>query len=615
MLALENHLVCCFAGGLTTTEEHDLIANFLLLAEELGKGDGLIKALNGRHISGNGTRCNDDFIKAAERTEVIDFGIKTDINTLLFDLSEVPLNELFVILFEAHGRSREEHTTEVARLLKDGGHMAALLQNKSTFHTANTAANNRNLLRFGGRDDFVAVVLHRRRSQSATGKMQRIFHGLDVCGAFVLCKVEAAVVAADARLNVFFLASKDFINPLGVNKVLAGNGNCIETTCCDFFSSENRIHTAGTDNRSIGEVLDMLDFCDVAVVRHVLRRMCPIPCIVGTVVAVEHGIAGFFEVFDSLFRFCHITAEFHKVFPWHSAFVPALRLGNDRVTQGNREIISGVLMDALNNFNRETEAVFKRSAIFVFTIVPVGNGKLVKQIAFVHGMDFYTVDAGVAKLFRRFTKGFNHLVDFFDRHRAGIHAFNPTVRGFGSRCAAILNIEERLCELAKSGILEEVDHHAVNCHGSAKAGRQLNEQLSTILMKLGHPLGKFFEHAVILVQPALTHSIAHALHAGKHKAHIVFGSLQKVICSFLIKVAGFQPAKKRGAAHGTLDNAVFNLHIADLPRGKEGLIFFVHAHTVVSFRVFIADGILTLIRYSVYYITLKAFTQCEIAWL
>jgi hypothetical protein len=80
-------------------------------------------------------------------------------------------------------------------------------------------------------------------------------------------------------------------------------------------------------------------------------------------------------------------------------------------------------------------------------------------------------------------------------------------------------------------------------------------------------------------------------------------------------VAGFQPAEKGGAAHGTLDNTVFYLHIANLPRGKEGLIFFVHAHTVVSFRVFIADGVLTLIRYLVYYITLKAFTQCEIAWL
>ena len=68
-------------------------------------------------------------------------------------------------------------------------------------------------------------------------------------------------------------------------------------------------------------------------------------------------------------------------------------------------------------------------------------------------MDFYTVDAGVAKLFRRLAEGFNHLVDFFDRHRAGIHPFNPTVRGFGSGCAAILNIKERLCEFAESGVL------------------------------------------------------------------------------------------------------------------------------------------------------------------
>ena len=87
-------------------------------------------------------------------------------------------------------------------------------------------------------------------------------------------------------------------------------------------------------------------------------------------------------------------------------------------------------------------------------------------------------------------------------------------------------------------------------------------------MELRHPLGEFLEHTVILIEPALAHGITHALHTGEHKAYIVFGSLQKVICCFLIKMAGFQPTEKGGAAHGALDNTVFNLHIANLPRGE-----------------------------------------------
>ena len=45
-------------------------------------------------------------------------------------------------------------------------------------------------------------------------------------------------------------------------------------------------------------------------------------------------------------------------------------------------------------------------------------------------------------------------------------------------------------------------------------------------------------------------------------------TVEQEVRSFLIKVAGLQPSKQRGAAHGALDNAVFDFDIANLPRSK-----------------------------------------------
>ena len=47
---------------------------------------------------------------------------------------------------------------------------------------------------------------------------------------------------------------------------------------------------------------------------------------------------------------------------------------------------------------------------------------------------------------------------------------------------------------------------------------------------------------------------------------------------FLVEAAAgeLKPAEQRGAAHGTHDDAVLDLHIADLPGGKQGFVFGVH---------------------------------------
>ena len=65
-----------------------------------------------------------------------------------------------------------------------------------------------------------------------------------------------------------------------------------------------------------------------------------------------------------------------------------------------------------------------------------------------------------------------------------------------------------------------------------------------------------------------THGVADTLHAGEDKAYALLGSLEQEVSSFLIEVAGLEPAKQGSAAHGALDNAVLDLYIADLERGK-----------------------------------------------
>ena len=87
-------------------------------------------------------------------------------------------------------------------------------------------------------------------------------------------------------------------------------------------------------------------------------------------------------------------------------------------------------------------------------------------------------------------------------------------------------------------------------------------------MELRQPLGQVLEHLFVLVQPAAAHGVADTLHARENQTDAVLCTVEQEVRSFLIKVAGLQPTKQGGAAHGALDNAVFDLDIANLPRSK-----------------------------------------------
>ena len=317
----------------------------------------------------------------------------------------------------------------------------------------------------------------------------------------------------------------------------------------------------------------MLNIFEVAVVGHVLRRMCPVPGVVSTVIGVEEVVTHVAEVLDGLLGLFHVTAELGDLADscGNNALAPACAVGNCGVTQGYGEVFAGVSLDALNDFNGEAISVFERAAVLVGTMVPILHGELVKQVAFVNGVDLNTVNTGVTEELCGLTESFDHLVDLLNGHGTGGELLCPTVRSLGSGCAGVLNIDYGACKLVQEVVLCENYHPGGNCHGTAKAAGQLDEELCAGLMELDHVLLELLEHSLVLVQPMTaghTHGVTDTLHAGEDKANALLGSLEQEVSSFLIEVAGLEPAKQGSAAHGALDNAVLDLYIADLERGK-----------------------------------------------
>ncbi len=140
--------------------------------------------------------------------------------------------------------------------------------------------------------------------------------------------------------------------------------------------------------------------------------MRPVPGIVSTVVAVEHVIACFFQYLYCLLGLLEVTAGLDIVgLLGQNALVEAACLTLYAVTYGNGEVLSALLLYFLYDIAGETESVFKGSAVFVCSVIRVFQGKLVKEVTLVYGMDFNTVNALFLEHLGGAAYGVDQLVD------------------------------------------------------------------------------------------------------------------------------------------------------------------------------------------------------------
>ena len=572
VLAVEDQVIGRLAGGLAAADEEHLVAHGHLVLQQLGEGEALVKAGHGGHGPGHGAGGHDDIVKAPEGAKVGDFGVEVDFNAGLLYLSLVPAQQLLVVLLEAHGRGGEEQTAQLVGLFKDDGLVSSLVQHQGALHTADAAADDGHFLGLLGGDYLVAVVLHGGGVQSAAGQVQRVIQLLLVGSALPLGEVEAAVVAADAGLDLVLAALHDLVDPLVVDKVLTGYCHGIYGAGGYLFRSHHRVHTAGADHGLVGEFLYVLYILQVAVVRHVLWGMSPVPGVVGAVVAVEHIVSGVAQILDGPLGLLHVAAPLLKVrLIRHGALAPLLGLGDHGITQGDGEVGSGFSLDGLDYLHREAEAVLEGAAVLVGTVVPVLHGELVEQVAFMDGMYLNAVDPGLSQTLGGLTEGFHHLLDLGHGERTGLHVLSPAVGGGGGGGAAVLHVHYGAGQLVEYIVLGQNGHPAVDGHGAAHAGGQLDEQLCPGLVELHHVLLQLLEHLVILIQPLSAGNaqlVPDTLHAGQDETYTVLGPVEQEVCRFFIEVVWLQPTEQGSAAHGALDYAVLYFHIADFPGCK-----------------------------------------------
>ena len=201
-------------------------------------------------------------------------------------------------------------------------------------------------------------------------------------------------------------------------------------------------------------------------------------------------------------------------------------------------------------------------------------------------MDLHAVHTGILQQLGGLGKGVHHLVDLLHGQGAGLALRIPAVGRGGGRGGDVVHVQERLAHGAEGLVLQHLDHDVIDGHGAAHAGGQLDEQLGAGLVELRQPLRQILEHLFVLIEPAAAHGVADALHARQHKTHVVLGAVQDVVGGLLVEVTGLQPAEQGCAAHGGLHDAVLDLHVADLPGGKQRAVFLVHSVFLLIFSAY-----------------------------
>ena len=377
-------------------------------------------------------------------------------------------------------------------------------------------------------------------------------------------------MAADTGPDVLDPVLDQLGDPLGVSQELTGNAHTVDLALADGLSSHIGLHTAGADHGDVHKLLNMGNVVQVAVLRHVHRRMCPVPAIIRTVVGVKHIVAGILQVLGSPLGLGHITAHFRCVVTGDDTLSKALQLGLYGVAQGYRERRTALSLDGLDNFCGEAVTVLKRAAVLVGTLVEEFDGKLVQQIALVDSMDFHTVNTGIHTQLCGLGKGLDDLVDLLLGHLGYDNIRGPTGRLCTGRGQLVAGVKDGFHNCTGELILMQRANQLRDCPAAAHTSGQLDKELGTGLMNFFHEFSQILKHLGVLPQPLAPEGISQGCDAGDNQTNIIVCTLQEQLCCLFIEMtaAQFKPTKEAGAAHGTHNNAVLDLYIADLPGGK-----------------------------------------------
>ena len=101
-----------------------------------------------------------------------------------------------------------------------------------------------------------------------------------------MAHIKAAVMAQYARTYIILFFLHKLCDPLRISKELSCKTCAVDLSLRDRFRRDAWIHSACADHRNINKLTNMFHIFKITVFRHIDGRMRPVPCIVGTVVAV-----------------------------------------------------------------------------------------------------------------------------------------------------------------------------------------------------------------------------------------------------------------------------------------------------------------------------------------
>ena len=399
--------------------------------------------------------------------------------------------------------------------------------------------------------------------------MQAVKKVLIIGNALVVAHVETAVMTEDAWTDIFFPSFHQLCDPFRIGKEVACKARPVDLPFRDGFCGDRWIHTSGTDNRDVYKLPDMLNIFQVAVFRHVDRRMRPVPCIIRTVVTVQHVIAGILQEFCGDLGFGHITSDFLVVFPGQCAHPEVLRFGYHTVTQRYREVIPACLFDLLYDLRRKAVPVLQRTAVFIGPFVYILQCELIEEISFMHGMDLHAVHPGLLKQNGCFCEGIDELLNLCDRHGTAWHLVTPAVRRFTGRSRDLIEIHERFGCGPQNRVGIQLLHHRGDGERTAETCRQLHKEFRAGRMKFRHPCGEVVIHLFVFIQPLSEHRIVHRLTARQYQSGIVGCDFENEIRTGLIEMISLHPSEEIGSAHRSKNDPVFDFAVSDFPGGKK----------------------------------------------